>query len=75
MQHTKCHTDVESVELPLFFSVEPQTTAAIMVCLKGHVWNIVTVFHIIHLCIVFYNLIYVSHVLFGLHMLILSDIK
>ena len=55
MQHTKCHTDVESVELPLFFSVEPQTTAAIMVRLKGHVWNIV-VFHVIdntfqlHLC-------------------------
>lgn len=38
MQHTKYHTDVESVVLLLFFfSVKLQTTAALMVCLRGDV--------------------------------------
>lgn len=62
MQHTKCHTDVGSVELPLAFSVELKTS----VCLKGHVWNII-VLHVI-------QLIYVR-CLSGLNVLVLSDIK
>lgn len=41
MQHIQCHADVESVELPvcIFFSA-----AALMMRLKGHVWNIVVVY-------------------------------
>ncbi len=71
MQHTKCHTDVERVELKLFLSTEPQTTAALMVCLEGNVWNVA----VLRLTDSVYSFIYVCHVLFCLHMFVLSDIK